>query len=119
VTQAVADGYGWSITRILALGRSAVISLTIAFVPQGIWSALIVANLRTTPAVPWATAVVVLAIWFVARYLNSRQQPTNGSEVRRRSPRASRVSRPELLSAWLAGALAVVALTGYWIILAS
>ena len=115
----VAVARGWPIVRILGLGRSAVISLAIAFVPQGIWSALIVANLRTTPAVPWATAGVVLAIWFVARYLNSRPQPIHGSETRRRPPRANLISRPVLLSALLAGALAVVALTAYWIVLAS
>lgn len=118
VTEA-AIARGWSMARILGLGRSAAISLAIAFVPQGIWSALIVENLRTTPAVPWATAVVVLAIWFVARYLKSRRQPIDGSAVRRRPPRANLVSRPVLLSAWLAGAFAVVALTGYWIVLAS
>jgi len=103
----------------LALGRSALISLAIAFVPQGIWSALIVLNLRTTPAVPWATLVVILAVWWVARAVSRRPQPAGDVGMRRRPPRANLVARPVLFWAWLAGALAVVALVGYWIVLAS
>jgi membrane protease YdiL (CAAX protease family) len=110
---------GWLTPRALALGRSALISLVIAFVPQGVWSALIIVNLRTTPAVPWATALMTLALWFVVRYLSGRPQPWSGPKVKRRPPRANLVSRPVLLWAWLAGALAVVALIGVWITLAS
>jgi membrane protease YdiL (CAAX protease family) len=81
------------------------IALAIAFVPQGVWSALIVLNLRTTPTIPWATLIAILAIWWVVRA--------------RHLPRANPVARPVLFAAWLAGALAVVALVGYWIVLAS
>jgi membrane protease YdiL (CAAX protease family) len=110
---------GWSSARALALGRSALVSLVIALVPQGVWSAMIIVNLRTTPALPWATVVMTLALWFVVRYLNRRPESTRVPEIRRRPPRADLVSRPVFLWALLAGALAVVALIGVWITLAS
>jgi membrane protease YdiL (CAAX protease family) len=87
----------------LALARTALIALAITLVPQGIWSVLIVANLRTTPKIPWAAAVVAAAIWL----------------LRNRAPRASLVPRPVLLWAWTAGACGLVALVGCWIVLAS
>lgn len=91
--------------KIVALVRTALIALAIAFVPQGIWSALILANLRITPAVPWAVAVMAAGLWLAVRY--------------RRLPRTNTVSRPVLTWAWIAGTCAIVALVGYWIVLAS
>ena len=55
----------------------------------------------------------------VARYLAGRRGPAGTSGTRHRPPRASIVSPSLLMWAWLAGACAVVALVGYWIILAS
>lgn len=90
----------------LAHARTALIALAITLVPQGIWSALIVANLKTTPTVPWAVGIAAAVLWLVVRYLRDWN-------------RATRVSRPVLFWAWTAGACALVALTGCWIVLAS
>ncbi len=47
-----------SLARAIAtVVYAAILAVVIALFGQGIWSALIVANLRTTPAVPWAIAV--------------------------------------------------------------
>jgi len=105
--------------RIFALARTALVALAIAFVPQGIWSALIVVNLRTSPTIPWAVVVMAVLLSVVARYLTSRRGKSGSSETRHRPPRANVVSQSLLMWAWLAGACAVVALVGYWIILAS
>lgn len=97
----------------MTLGRTALVALAITFVPQGIWSALIALNLRSTPAVPWAVLVMAIVIPLAGRYLT-----TSGSKT---SPslRVKPVSRQVLMWAWLAGTCAVVALVGCWIVLAS
>ena len=104
--------------RIFALTSTALVALAIAFVPQGIWSALIAVNLRFSPTIPWAVVVMAILLSVTARYLRGRG-PSGTSETRHGPPRANIVSRSLLLWAWLAGACAVVALVGYWIILAS
>ena len=104
--------------RIVALARAGLVALVITFVPQGIWSALIALNLRTTPTIPWAV-VVAITLSVIAWYLTRRQRLSNPLETRRRPPRAAAVSQPLLMWAWVAGAGAIVALVGCWIILAS
>jgi membrane protease YdiL (CAAX protease family) len=101
------------------LARSALVALTITFLPQGIWSALIGLNLRVTPRIPWAVAAVVVAVWLIARYLQTRRRSADEPGNRHRPPRASVVSRPVLLWSWLAGGCSLIALVGYWIVLAS
>jgi membrane protease YdiL (CAAX protease family) len=89
---------------LVAFVRTALVALAIVFVPQGIWSALIALNLKTTPRIPWAVLLVALVIWIITK---------------RRLPRVNKVPWPVLRWAWLAGACALVALVGYWITLAS
>jgi membrane protease YdiL (CAAX protease family) len=103
----------------LALARTTVVALIITFVPQGIWSALIVANLRTTPKIPWAEGVVAAALWLAVRYLRNRNRSASAATARHEAPRATLVPRPVLLWAWTAGACGLVALVGCWIVLAS
>src|SRR5262249_5396955 len=96
--------------RIFALARTALVALAIAFVPQGIWSALIVVNLRTSPTIPWAVVVMAVLLSVVARYLASRRGTSGPFETRHRPPRAHVVSQSLLMWAWLAGACALVGL---------
>jgi len=104
--------------RVLAAVLAAIVALTIAILPQGIWSALITVNLRTTPNVPWAVVVMAGLLSLYWRYLGGKFPPQRTSETRRRHLRANRV--PPAVFAWavLAGSFAVVALTGVWILLA-
>jgi hypothetical protein len=101
-------------TSILA----AIVALTIAIVPQGLWTALISANLKTSPRVPWAVVVMAVLLWLMWQYLGGRFGPGRTSQTRRRHLRANLVPRPVFAWAVLAGALATVALTGYWMALA-
>jgi membrane protease YdiL (CAAX protease family) len=97
----------------------AVIGSAITFVPQGVWSALVVSNLRLTPAVPWAVVVMAVLLWFLGHYLNGRWGPSRNSETRRRLLRATAVPPRVLRLALGAGAFAMVALAGYWTVCAS
>lgn len=100
----------------LAFLRVALAALAIMFLPQGIWSALIALNLRTTPRFPWAVVVVLIAATLVVRSLWSA---VDSSNHRHAPPRMAGVTKTVLAWSCLAGACALVALVGLWIVLAS
>jgi membrane protease YdiL (CAAX protease family) len=102
------------VPRALALG---VLALALTLVGGGIWTALLVANLATSPAVPWSVAAMALVLWAAWRYLGGSGPPRSTSEARRRGLRAERLAGPVLAWALAAGALSIVALTGLWIVL--
>src|ERR1700731_2963466 len=100
--------------RIALLG---LLALVLTMVAGGVWSALLVANLATSPAIPWAVVVMGLILWLVWQYLGGRWGPRSTAEARRRSLRANPVSRQVFAWALAAGLLSIAALTGFWIVL--
>ncbi len=94
-----------------------VLALALTLFGGGIWAALLIANLATSPAIPWSVPAMALVLWAAWRYLGGSGPPRSTSEVRRRHLRADRVSGQALIWALLAGALSIVALTGFWIVL--
>jgi membrane protease YdiL (CAAX protease family) len=104
---------------IIALAKLAIVAVAITLVPQGVWSALIVANLRTVPGIQWAVLVMTVLLFAAAQLLRGRWGPSATAESRRQSLRATVVSREVFAWAWLAGALSMVALVGIWIVMAS
>lgn len=82
-----------------------------------IWGALIYTNLKTSPSFPWALPAMVGVLWLMWQYLGGKGWPRSTSAARKRLLRANPVSRQSLLWSFLAGALAIVALAGYWIVL--
>jgi len=104
---------------IVAVAKTAMAAVAITLVPQGVWSALIVANLRTVPSVPWAVLVMAVLMGIGAQYLRGACGPRASAASRRQSLRATVVSRETFAWAWLAGALSMIALVGVWILLAS
>jgi len=103
----------------MALTKSAILAITITLAPQGVWSMLIVANLRTVPAIPWSVFVMTVLMVVGAQYLRGRWGPSSTGDARRQLLRATVVSREMFGWAWLAGALSMIALVGVWILLAS
>ena|SRR2546425_256735 len=83
----------------------------------GIWSALLVANLRSSPAVPWSVPAMALLLWLMWGYLGGKGWPRSTSDARRHYLRANRRSARTYLWSFAAGVLSVVALAGYWIVL--
>lgn len=98
---------------------SALLLIVITLVPQGLWSALIALNLRLTPAVPWSVPLMIAVLYLLFLYLNGRWAPARSATFRNRSLRANRVARHVALWSGLSGGLAIVALVGLWMILAS
>jgi hypothetical protein len=104
-------------TRTLKVVGFGLLAFAITILAGGIWSGLVVANLQSSPAVPWSVPVMALLLWLAWSYLGGKGWPRGTSEVRRRYLRANRNSGPTYLWAWVAGVLSVVALAGYWILL--
>jgi membrane protease YdiL (CAAX protease family) len=104
---------------IVALVKRAIVALAITLVPQGVWSALIVTNLRTLPSIPWSVLVMAVILGIGAQYLRGAWGPARTAASRRHSLRATVVSRKMFMWAWLAGGLSMIALVGVWILLAS
>ena len=103
--------------RIRAVVWSGFLSFCILVVGQGVWGALLVGNLKTSPAIPWCAPVMAIVLWIFWRYLDGKGWPHSISEARHRSLRAYRV--PGLVWTWalVAGVLAIVSLAGLWIVL--
>jgi membrane protease YdiL (CAAX protease family) len=104
-------------SRIGYVAWSAILAFLIIAFGQGVWGALLFANLRTGLAIPWAVAVMPLVLWLMWQYLNGKGWPQRTSETRRRYLRANRVSGQAWTWAMLAGVLSIVALAGYWIVM--
>jgi membrane protease YdiL (CAAX protease family) len=111
------EGARSSATRTLKVVGFGLLAFAITILAGGIWSGLVVANLKSSPAVPWSVPVMALLLWLAWSYLDGKGWPRSTSEARRRYLRANRKSGPTYLWAWVAGVLSVVALAGYWIVL--
>lgn len=92
------------------------IGLFISLSAAVVWTALIFANLKTSPRIPWSVLVMALVLWAMWRYWGGAGWPRSTSEVRRRYLRANPVSAPALAWSLVAGVLGIVALAGYWIV---
>jgi hypothetical protein len=103
--------------RTLKVAGFGLLAFAITILAGGIWSALLITNLRSTPAVPWSVPAMALLLWLMWSYLGGRGWPHSTSEARRSSLRANRRSGRTYLWALVAGILSVVALAGYWIVL--
>src|SRR5689334_13701271 len=104
--------------RVLALVWTGILAFLLTVLAGGVWTVLLVANLATTPAVPWAVAVMALLLWLMWRLLGGWGAPRRAADARRRSLRAVRL--PARVFAWAvaAGTLSIIALAGLWIALA-
>jgi membrane protease YdiL (CAAX protease family) len=92
--------------------RALVSGFVILIVGGGVSGALMLANLSTTPAVPWflpATIAWLLLLW---RYVNGAAWPASTSDLRRAALRAGTLSAWQWVWSMIAGSLAVAAVMG-------
>jgi membrane protease YdiL (CAAX protease family) len=94
-----------------------VLAFLVAIIPGGIWSALLVANLNTTPAIPWASGVMAVLLWLLWSYLEGKGPPQRTATARGMHLRARRVSPKRFTLAVSAGLLSIASLSGLWIVL--
>jgi len=103
--------------KIVAILRATVAGWVIALVLQVVWSALLVANLRLTPAVPWAAPTILVIVWCAWNFLGGKWGPRKSAEARRQYLRARPVSGGVLGWSLVAGALSIASLCGLWIVM--
>lgn len=104
--------------KIASVLWAGIIAYLIALALQGVWTALLVANLRTKSAIPWcvpAMAALLIPAWL---WLGGRFAPSRSSEYRRQHLRAFKIESTLFIKAVLAGIVGLVALCGLWIVLA-
>jgi membrane protease YdiL (CAAX protease family) len=106
-----------SATGTLKLIGFGLLAFAITTLAGGIWSALLVTNLHTTPSAPWSVPVMALLLWLAWIYLGGKGPPRNTSEARCHYLRANRKPARIYLWAWIAGGLSLLAFAGYWIVL--
>lgn len=104
-------------SRIPVLIGFGLLALVLTLLVGGVWSALLVANLAISPAIPWSVATMAVLLLVLWTYLNGSWGPRRTAEARRRHLRAKPVSRHVFVWALVAGLLAIVSLSGLWIVL--
>jgi membrane protease YdiL (CAAX protease family) len=92
-------------------------ALVVTLAAQGVWTGLLVANLKTSPAIPWSVAVMAVVLWAEWRYAGGAWWPAATSEARRRYRRANPVAREVFAWALLGGLLGLGALVALWLLL--
>ena len=103
-----------------ALGKvlwTGVLAIVLTAVTGGIWTILLLTNLKLSPAIPWsvaAMATISIAIW---AYLGGAWKPLSTQAARRVYLRATAISPRLFLTALTAGVMGLVALAGLWIVL--
>ena len=103
--------------RILFVMSFGLLALALTLFIQDVWAALVITNLKASPAIPWAVALMALFLWLGWKYAGGKWRPRSTAAGRRRYLRANRVSGRVFGWAVLAGALSLVALVGYWIVM--
>jgi membrane protease YdiL (CAAX protease family) len=104
-------------TRALNVIGFGLLGFAITVLAGGIWSALLIANLRNSPVIPWSVAAMAPLLWLIWSYLGGKGWPRRTSDARGRYLRANRRSSRVYLWSFVAGVLSVVALAGCWIVL--
>ena len=69
-------------TRTLKVVGFGLLAFAITILAGGIWSGLVVANLQSTPAVPWSVPLMALLLWLAWSYLGGKGSPRSTSEAR-------------------------------------
>jgi membrane protease YdiL (CAAX protease family) len=100
----------------LTLLGFALLALAITAVGGGIWTALLLLNLRSSPAIPWSVPVMAVLLWLIWNYLGGKGWPLSTSEARRHYLRANQSSGHVYAWALAAGIFSVIALAGLWIV---
>ena len=66
------EGARSSANRTLKVVGFGLLAFAITILAGGIWSGLVVANLQSSPAVPWSVPVMALLLWLAWSYLGGR-----------------------------------------------
>ena len=84
---------------------------------SGVWTGLLIANLMSTPWLPWAVVAMALVLWAAWSFLGGRWGWPSTKTARAAYLRSNPLPAATMLWAIAAGVLWNVALAGFWIVL--
>src|SRR5262245_13205703 len=84
---------------------------------QLVWGALLTANLKVSPDIPWSAVAMALLLWTIWRYSGGAWLPASTRAARRRYRRANPVAGPVFGWAMIAGLLALGGLIALWLVI--
>lgn len=105
-----------SLRQLIRALWSGLAGLLISLSAAVVWTALIIANLRSNSKIPWSVPVMALVLWAMWRYWGGAGWPRSTAEIRGRYRRANPVSGQAFLWSLVAGVLGIIALAGCWIV---
>jgi membrane protease YdiL (CAAX protease family) len=95
---------------------TAVFAVVMTGLTSAVWGGLLMTNLATTPAIPWAAAVMAALVWALWSWLGGRWVPKGAQDARRDLLRGGKLAAPVAAWAVTAGVLWVIALAGFWVV---
>ncbi len=101
--------------KTLALAATAAVAITA--VGQGVWGALAIANVRLSPAIPWAPAVMLVVLPLMLALLGGKIGPKAGAAARRALLPLKAVSGAVWAWSLIAGGLGIAFCALLWITL--
>lgn len=96
---------------------AAIAAYAISLLLQGVWTALLLQNLRFHSEVPWSAVPMLLILSVAWLWLGGRGWPRSTAQSRSELLRARKVKGIKFFLAFIAGAVGVTALCGLWIVL--
>ena len=94
--------------RLPVLVQAVITGLAVATAGTVPWAALVAANIKHKPALPWAVPIMAVYLWFFWRYVRGEGWPQSTAEARRASSRANGLMADLWGPALLAGVLGLV-----------
>jgi membrane protease YdiL (CAAX protease family) len=106
-----------SLRAVLECVWTGLFAVVFTGVISGIWAGFLIANLKMTPALPWAVIPVGLVLWAAWSFLGGQWGFARSKAARATYLRAGPLPTRTMLWATAAGLLGIVALAGFWIVL--
>lgn len=91
--------------RIPVWLRSILLGFLILELGTRLWSLLALANIKSTPFLPWSFPLMAVILWLIWNYLNGRWRPESNQEKRQSWMRANKIEGRQKLWAWTAASL--------------
>ncbi len=101
---------------ILVAGAAA---FAITALGQGLWGVMVMANVKLTPAIPWAALLMPLVLAAMVAFLSGHGWPRKGVALRRALVPIAQVSTKAWSWSLLAGAAGVIVIAALWTVMAS
>src|SRR5579863_3543907 len=102
---------------VLEIAWTGLFAVVFTALVSGVWGGVLLANLATSPALPWCVVAMGLILWAAWSFLGGRWGWSATKAARSVYLRSRPLPWPVMGWAVLAGVLWIVALAGFWVVL--